>query len=260
MSKSLSPDHIARFRRDGFLFPIPLLSADELAPFRSGFAELEAAFGGQLERIDMCHLFFPWAWDLATHPAVLDAVEDLLGPDLIIHGGVILCKYPRTPGYLAWHQDSAYSKLDSQASLTAWIALADSTSANGCLRFVPGSHTGGVLPHPEIQDSDNVLRAGREVQLEIDPSEVVDAAIPGGAMSLHHHDVVHGSGANRADSQRIGFVVRFVALASATLDGPVVLARGGDSGQPNLRRKPPTASTEEGVAAWKAFQAERERG
>ena len=133
MGKLLSQEEIERYRRDGILFPVPVLSPEEVTRFRTAFEELAARLGGRpvAQALGHTQVHFRWAYDLATHPAILDAVEDVLGPDLLVWTVSIFPKYPRDPGYISWHQDGTYWGLDSTDVLTAWVALTDSTVESG---------------------------------------------------------------------------------------------------------------------------------
>src|SRR5207249_7027213 len=136
MPRRLTEAEQRRYERDGLVFPLPVLSPSEVGRFRAACDELEGHLGGKPRTIEVrqMHLHFPWAHELATHPAVLDAVEDLLGPDLLVWATELFAKHPQDPGVLiAWHRDLPYLGLTSGASTTAWVALSPSTPANGCL-------------------------------------------------------------------------------------------------------------------------------
>ncbi len=105
-------------------FPFPVLPPEKTAEYRACFAEMEQVAGQPLARIGHPAMHFAWAYRLATEPAVLDAVEEVLGPDLLLAGSLVLCKYPRDPAFVSWHQDNYYSNLHLTPSLSAWIALA----------------------------------------------------------------------------------------------------------------------------------------
>ena len=136
MSKLLTAAQVEQYERDGIVFPVPVLTPEETAHFRGAFEELVARLGGRpvAQALSHTHAYFRWAYDLATHPRVLDAVEDLMGPDILVWTVSIFPKYPRDPGYISWHQDGTYWGLDSVRVTTAWIALTDS-SCWGRLRF-----------------------------------------------------------------------------------------------------------------------------
>jgi ectoine hydroxylase-related dioxygenase (phytanoyl-CoA dioxygenase family) len=216
------------FERDGIVFPIPVLPPEKTAVYRACFAGMERVAGRQLGRVGHPAMHFAWAYRLATEPAVLDAVEKVLGPDLLVAGSLVLCKYPRDPAFVSWHQDNYYSNLHLTPSLSAWIALRDSTSENGCMRVVPGSHQEGVLPHAEKGNVNNLLKLGQEIEAEVNEADAVDVVLRAGEMSLHHAAIVHGSRANRSDTQRLGFIVRYVTSAYdlGSQQTPFIRARG----------------------------------
>src|SRR5262249_43582347 len=148
----LSKEDIERYERDGILYPIRALPMDEARAFRSALEELVIGAGGALKRIDNSHLFFRWAYDLVTHPCILGVVESLIGSNILVHSSRIFYKRPRTPDYVSWHQDGRYSGLNAYSAHTAWIALSDSHTGNGCLKVVAGSHREGVYPKIEKYD------------------------------------------------------------------------------------------------------------
>src|SRR5262249_46860230 len=142
--------------------------------------------GGEPRRIAVPHLYWRWAFDLATHPAVLDAVENLLGPDLLIQATLILTKPAHDPAIVTWHQDGTYSGLYKTPNATAWIALTDSTPENGCMRVIPGSQRQPILPHVQSQVEHHLLRRSPEVAVTVDEADAVDVVLHAGEMSLHH--------------------------------------------------------------------------
>lgn len=228
------------FERDGIVFPIPVVPPAKAAAYRACFAEMEQLAGRPLCRVAHPAMHFAWAYRLAIEPAVLDAVEEVLGPDLLLAGSLVLCKYPRDPAFVAWHQDNYYSDLHLTPSLSAWIALRDSTTENGCMRVVPGSHREGVLPHEEKGNANNLLRQGHEIQVTVNEADAVAVVLRAGEMSLHHAAIIHGSRPNRSDTQRLGFIIRFVTSAYdlASQQTRFILARGR-AGQGNLQLAPP---------------------
>jgi phytanoyl-CoA dioxygenase PhyH len=242
------------FERDGVVFPIPVLPPETTAAYRACFAELRQLAGRPLHRLGNPATHFAWAYRLATEPAVLDAVEEVLGPDLLIAGSLVLCKYPRDPGFVAWHQDNYYSNLHLTPSLSAWIALLDSTGENGCMRVVPGSHRKGVLPHEEMGDADNLLNQGQEIRVEVNEADAIEVVLRAGEMSLHHTAIIHGSRPNRSDTMRLGFIARFVtsSYGLASQQTPFFLARGSaGKGNVHLASPPPERPLAE---AWADFE------
>jgi non-haem Fe2+, alpha-ketoglutarate-dependent halogenase len=258
MNKLLTASQVAQYERDGIVFPVPVLTPEETAGFRRSFDELADRLGGRpvAQALGHTQAFFRWAYDLGTHPRVLDAVEDILGPDILLWTVSIFPKYPRDPGYISWHQDGTYWGLDSVRVTTAWIALTDSTVDNGCMRVVPGSHRRPILPHRDTYAADNRLSRGQEIEVEVDERDAVDVVLRAGQMSLHHVNIIHGSNPNPSDGSRIGFAPRFTTPETRQIDGEpltAVLARGRDAhGHFQLLPGPPALGFEEALAAQQA--------
>src|SRR5258708_347234 len=120
----LSRQQLDKYDHDGILFPVRAFSVDEISVFRR---ELEAIARdgeqGSLKRLDRLHLYFGWAHRLVSHGALLDAVEDILGSDILVDGTLVFYKPPRDSSYVSWHQDSVYSGWHLTPSTSAWIAL-----------------------------------------------------------------------------------------------------------------------------------------
>ena len=201
------------------------------------------------------HLHFRWAYELATRPAVLDAVEDIVGRDVLVHSTTFFCKQPHDPGFISWHQDAHNWRLDDPRLVSAWIALSESTTENGCLRVIPGTHR-TRLDHQSRPSEDNMLATGLSVADAVDESAAVDFVLEPGQMSLHHADLVHGSRGNRSDDKRIGFAIRYVS-PSVSQERPhheVVLARGEDRyGHYELLEHEPPDDFDASLAAHDAF-------
>jgi non-heme Fe2+,alpha-ketoglutarate-dependent halogenase len=223
MTATLSVPLLDRYEHDGIVFPIRVLSEAEVARFRG---ELEKVAGESPRRMDQLHLSYPWAYELASHPAVLDAVESVIGPEILIEGNLVFYKPPRDAGYASWHQDSVYSGWHLTPSVSAWIALTVSEPANGCMRVVPGSHKQGLLEHDTVQDPNLLNKRGERLRMDVDESQAVDVVLKPGEMSLHHTNIVHGSNPNTSDGPRIGFIVRFVTNLSTNRDRPAMRVRG----------------------------------
>jgi len=226
------------YERDGIAFPIRVLSEAEVGEFR---AALDSIAGDNQRRLDNLHLCYPWAYRLASHEKVLNAVESLIGPDILIDGNLVFYKPPRDAGYASWHQDSVYSGWHLTPSVSAWIALTVSEPANGCMRVIPGSHKQGVLEHDNVQDPDLLNRRGERLRLGVDESQAVDVVLKPGEMSLHHTNIVHGSNPNTSDGPRIGFIVRYVTDLSTNRDRQVMRVRG-NADCSHLRLVEPPAS------------------
>jgi hypothetical protein len=240
----LTPSQRDGYHKTGFLCPVDALEPPEAERFRRAYFGVAAAFGGAPKAVQMSqiHRFYGWAWELATHPTVLAVAESVLGADILLWSASVFPKPARDSGYVSMHQDGTYWGLDGGAVTTAWIALTDSTRANGCMRVLPGSHLLEIQPHTDTYAEDNLLTRGQEIQVEYDESDVVDLELRAGQLSLHHVRAIHGSHANGSDMPRIGFAARYVTPDAKPLlpDQSAALVRGRDRfGHWDLRNDPP---------------------
>jgi non-haem Fe2+, alpha-ketoglutarate-dependent halogenase len=177
-------------------------------------------------------LIFTWANDLIRRPTILDAVEDILGPNLLVWSTSFFIKGARDPSYVSWHQDSTYWGLSHPDVVTAWLALSASIVENGCMRVIPGSHLKDQLPHQDTFAENNLLTRGQEVMVEVDAADAVDVELQPGEFSLHHVRLVHGSDPNPADYRRIGYAIRYIPTYVRQTEGPrdcATLVRGVDN-------------------------------
>mgnify|MGYP003679271513 CR=1 FL=1 len=141
MPKSLTPQQIADYETQGFTSPVPVLSAEEVREARSAIEAFERRTGRTLDYPEKSksYLLFDWADKLVRHPAILDAVEDLIGPHILVYHSTMWIKDPGTAQYIAWHQDGTYFYLDPQEHVTAWVALSDASVEAGCMHVLPGT-------------------------------------------------------------------------------------------------------------------------
>jgi ectoine hydroxylase-related dioxygenase (phytanoyl-CoA dioxygenase family) len=243
--KALSSAAVERYQRDGFYFPVPVLTPDEARECRRRLEAVEAANGGQLggELRQKPHLLFTWLADLVRHPAILDAVEDVLGPNLLVWSTSFFIKGPRDAAFVSWHQDATYWGLSEPDVVTAWVAFTEATVDNGAMRMVPGSH-GEQLVHRDTFAANNLLSRGQEIEVAVDEARGVDIVLRAGEMSLHHVRMVHGSPPNRSDDRRIGFAIRYIPTYVRQLAGEAdgaMLVRGVDDFHYYVPERPPTA-------------------
>jgi hypothetical protein len=234
----------------GFVQSIPVLTHAEVRYYRREVEKTCAAIGGQVTRMDGLHYFFQWAWDLATHARLLDAMETLLGPNILLKATRIFYKHARSTSFVGWHQDGITERLEDAQVPAVWLGLTDATAENGCLRVVPRSHRLGLVPHANLPNPDNLTSYGTTAQIEIEsPCDVVMRA---GEMSLHHPLVLHASNPNRTDEPRIGFSATYSATPLPDSLTAVAWVRGRGPAHPNEAKPPRYASLEEAVAAHSA--------
>jgi len=262
---------LAEYEEFGFIHSIPILSAEEVAHYRSEAEKTCLAIGDRVTRLDALHFFFRWAWDLSTHPRLLDCLEQILGPNIVLKSTRLFYKYPRSDSYVGWHQDGITEELTDGRAPAIWLGLTAATVENGCLRVVPGSHRMGLFQHiaRPVRDTldneriviDKELRSrARETELSgkitIVPSQAhlpFELVMQPGEMSIHHPVMLHGSNANRSAEPRIGLSASY--SAPELFDGPkAVWARGEYRRHQfafELVDRPPPVSFEEAVAAYR---------
>jgi non-heme Fe2+,alpha-ketoglutarate-dependent halogenase len=233
-TQRLTPAQVDAFLRNGYHFPLRALSADAALAYRGRLERCEAALGGPVRGTlrSKPHLIFTWANDLMRHPAIVDAVEDILGPNLLVWSSSFFIKEARDPSYVSWHQDSTYWGLSHPDVVTAWVALSVSIVENGCMRVIPGSHLKHQLPHQDTYAENNLLTRGQEVMVEVDAADAVDLELQPGEFSLHHVRLVHGSDPNNAGYRRIGYAIRYIPAYVRQTEGPrdcATLVRGVDN-------------------------------
>ena len=233
MTKRLSAEAVAQYRRDGFHFPLRVLSTEEARSYRDRLEAAERAAGGPLagDRRHKIHLLYTWANQLARHPAILDAVEDVIGPDILCWSTTFFTKEAQSPSFVSWHQDATYWGLSTDDVITAWVAFADAPVESGAMKFWPGSHLKNQLAHRDTFDQNNLLTRGQEIAVDVPAGAGVDVALKAGEMSLHHVLLVHGSGPNTTDDRRIGFAIRYIPphVRQLKVRDSAMLVRGRDT-------------------------------
>ncbi|HEY6821636.1 MAG TPA: phytanoyl-CoA dioxygenase family protein [Burkholderiales bacterium] len=230
--KVLSKEQVEQFWRDGYVPKIRVMSRAAAERVRAQLEDYERRTGGPLRGNlrHKAHLLFPFLADVVRNDVILDAIEDLYGPDLLCWTSNFFIKEARNPAFVSWHQDATYWGLSAPDVVTAWVALTPSTMANGAMGVIPGSHKKEQLPHRDTFDNNNLLTRGQEVAVEVDQSKAVYLELEPGEASLHHVLLVHGSWPNPSDDRRIGFAVRYIPTSVRQLHGAdgATLVRGVD--------------------------------
>ncbi|MCC6007783.1 MAG: phytanoyl-CoA dioxygenase family protein [Rhodobacteraceae bacterium] len=210
--KVLESAHIENWRRNGFHLPIRVMSEEDAADLARRMEACEAA-RGPIEGNDRhkTHLLYTWADEIVRHPRILDAVEDIIGPNILCWTTNLFVKEAGSPAFVSWHQDSTYWGLyPDDAVVTAWVALTPATVESGAMRFMPGSHHSDQIVHEDTYDANNLLSRGQVAKVDIDESATVDVVLKPGEISLHHIRMLHDSGPNMAGHRRIGLAVRYI--------------------------------------------------
>jgi non-heme Fe2+,alpha-ketoglutarate-dependent halogenase len=225
MPKILTEEQVRRYREDGFASPVRVMSADDARRLRTALEATEAAQGHAMRfpEKSKSHLLYRWSDAIVHHPAVLDAIEDLIGPDILCFHTTLWIKEARQPAFVLWHQDGRYFDLDPAVQITAWIALSDASVEAGAVEVLPGSHTLGPLDHIDDPSEMNLIRRGQGIRGRFDDAN--------GAMMAHDTMVVHRSGPNDTDDRRIGLGISFIPTSvrqTGTGKLTALLARGTD--------------------------------
>ena len=219
----LSSAEVAAYRRDGIVVPRRALPAEQLARLRAALEQLLADNPEvRPEKLVSAHLEHSAEGvkgsrvllEIARHPAVLDAVQQLIGPDLILWGCQVFCKPGGDGLEVPWHQDGQYWPIRPLATCTVWIAIDASTTENGCLRVIPGSHLHHRLRrHHRSARRDVVLDQELDAGA-FDPAAARDVELQPGQMSLHDVYLIHGSRANSSPRRRAGLALRYMPATS----------------------------------------------
>jgi len=253
LPKVLTAEEQARYRDDGYLCPVPAIGAEEASSILRKVESVEHKHGGAWpkEQAFKPHTLYPWLNELIRHPAILDAVEDILGPDILCWQSRFFIKDSNDGGFVSWHQDVTYWGVDiTENILTAWLALTPATAANGVMKVIPGSHHNRLLPHREGAGSKLTVR-GQEIAVNVDESKAVYMELEPGEMSLHHALLFHGSDVNTSMSRRVGLAIRYLPTRVKPLPGLprdyVTLVRGIDHYHHFHHETPPKSELDSGA-------------
>ena len=210
MLNVLTAEQVRFYRDNGYVVPFDGIDPADAAAMRRDLEDFEASQGFSVGTMNLKgHLCFRRSYEMSATPAILDVVEDLIGPNILVFGSRFWIKPGDDRAFVSWHQDSAYLGLEPHELVGAWLALTDSNPANGCLRVLPGSHRGETYTHVETYDENNLLSRGQTIE-GIDESRAVDLVLKAGQFSCHHERIVHGSGANRTGAPRIGLAFFYI--------------------------------------------------
>jgi non-heme Fe2+,alpha-ketoglutarate-dependent halogenase len=235
--KVLSEVQVMRWRRDGFLSPFALLDAAELQTCRDGLRRFEDWLGGPVNSVaemkwrTMPYLILPWAAKLAHDARILDVVEDLLGPDLLIYTSTFFIKEPHSPTIAAWHQDSTYYGLEPKEEITVWIALTEADEAAGCMEALSFRGEPRQFRHASRVVEHSVNRASQMIVEPLDEASPVAMPLAAGSFSMHHGLCPHRSGPNGADHRRIGLGLNYIPThvrPAGSIRPAAMLVRGTD--------------------------------
>ena len=211
MGKQLTDKAIQQFHERGYYLPLDVASVEEIQEMRRQLEAFEAKSGSALRGTNRFknHLLFKWLSDLIRSPKILDAIEGLIGPNLLVWSTDWWIKEAQSSKFVSWHQDSQYWGLDTRKLVTVWVALSPSTMESGCMRVLPGSHLGPDLPHKETFHDDNMLTRGQQIE-DIDETLAVNLEVDTGKAVIFAYRIAHASHPNRSNDRRIGLAIRYI--------------------------------------------------
>lgn len=229
----LSSNQLKQYQDDGFVSPINIFSKDEAKKIRNEIEIIEKEIPGELEKSGRynAHLISPLLDEVTHNPKILDAVQSLIGKNILVCGTTLFIKDPNEKGFVSYHQDAKYIGLEPHNWVTAWVAITDSNEHNGCMRMWAGSHKENLKQHDQKFNERNLLTRGQTIN-DVPVDETTALVLTAGQMSLHHPTIVHGSELNNSDDRRIGFVIQsYIGTNVKQVLGKngVQIARGKDN-------------------------------
>ena len=232
--KRLTREQIATYNREGYVKPFTAFSPDEMADvsgyFDSLLDKLKAFQDGRDAYAINCYQArCAGLYDLCTHPRILDAVEDIVGPDIICWASHYFCKLPHDPKAVPWHQDASYWDLTPARTVTVWLAIDDADEENSAMKFIPRTHN---LGHLKWRKAKVPCVLDQEVVDVEQLGEPVYDTLKAGEFSLHADMLVHGSDPNASARRRCGLTLRYcpptVRRASERWKTEEIICRGHD--------------------------------
>ncbi len=234
--KALSQEQVDSYRYNGFLFPVPALTPDEVATCLAGLQRLELELGSPVAEADVkwrshAYAHSPWFNTLIRHKRILDAIEDVIGPNILVWTSTFFIKEPHSPTFAAWHQDGTYFGLEPKEQVCAWVALTDASEQAGCMEQLSSRGAPRQYNHAALGLANSINRAGQTIMEAFDQSNPVATALRAGEFSLHHELAVHRSAPNHASHRRVGIGLNYIPT-HVRVDSPVrckaMLVRGED--------------------------------
>tara|TARA_A100000164_G_C21748479_1_gene695819 strand:+ start:81 stop:908 length:828 start_codon:yes stop_codon:yes gene_type:complete len=205
----LTVEQLDHYKNKGYISPVNALGSSEAKEIRNEIEKIEKDWPGAFEGINRnyIHLISPILNKVCLNKNILDAVENIIGKNILICGTTLFIKNPNEKGFVSFHQDAKYIGLEPYNWVTVWLAVTDANEENGCMRMLPGSHKENLKTHEQKFDENNLLTRGQTITNV--PLEKTDPIIlKAGQISLHHPKIVHGSGLNQSNDRRIGFVIQ----------------------------------------------------
>jgi len=230
---SLTTKQIKDYEDNGFVAPIDVLTLDEAEEIRQEIEKIEKRWPNELVGLgrNYAHMISPVFDKVCHNSKILDAVESIIGKDILVGGTTLFIKDPDNKVFVSWHQDAKYIGFEPHNWVTAWLAVTDASEENGCMRMWAGTHKEKIRKHKDTFNESNLLTRGQTVP-NIPLEKTVPNELKAGQLSLHHPMIVHGSTPNRSKNRRIGFVIQsYIGTNVDQIIGKVYVqqARGTDT-------------------------------
>ena len=205
----LTANQLKEYNVKGYLAPINILSSEEVKKIRVEIESVEKKWPDQINGLNRnnIHYYSPIFDQIVHNSKILDVVENIVGPNILVAGTVLFLKEPENKGFISWHQDGIYQGWKPYNSITAWLAITDVNEENGCMRMWTGSHKDNFKNHKDTLDEDNLLTRGQTIE-NVPVQDTIPIILKPGQLSIHHPMTVHGSGPNLSKSRRIGFAIQ----------------------------------------------------
>ena len=241
---NLSLEQINQYKEDGYIAPIDVLTKNEADEVKKEIEYIEKKWPNEIEGLgrNYVHLISPVLDKVSHNSKILDAVESIIGKDILVCGTTLFIKNPDKKGFVSFHQDAKYIGLEPHNWVTGWLAVTDSNEENGCMRMLKGSHKKDLKFHDQKFDENNLLTRGQTIE-NVPINETTPVILKAGQLSLHHPTIIHGSGLNKSKERRIGFAIQsYIGTNVDQVLGKIYVqqARGNDTFKFHEHVKRPT--------------------
>ena len=241
---NLSLEQINQYKEDGYIAPIDVLTKDEAEEVKGEIEYIEKKWPNEIEGLgrNYVHLISPVLDKVSHNSKILDAVESIIGKDILVCGTTLFIKNPDKKGFVSFHQDAKYIGLEPYNWVTGWLAVTDANEENGCMRMLKGSHKKDLKFHDQKFDENNLLTRGQTIE-NVPINETTPVILKAGQLSLHHPTIIHGSGLNKSKERRIGFAIQsYIGTNVDQVLGKIYVqqARGSDTFKFHQHVKRPT--------------------
>ena len=241
---NLSHEQINQYKEEGYFAPIDVLTKDEAEEVKKEIEYIEKKWPNEIEGLgrNYVHLISPVLDKVSHNSKILDAVESIIGKDILVCGTTLFIKNPDKKGFVSFHQDAKYIGLEPHNWVTGWLAVTDANEENGCMRMLKGSHKKDLKFHDQKFDENNLLTRGQTIE-NVPINETTPVILKAGQLSLHHPTIIHGSGLNKSKERRIGFAIQsYIGTNVDQVLGKIYVqqARGNDTFKFHQHVKRPT--------------------